>query len=85
MCRHESGIQRGKPDTLAASELSQPGIGDLFVALNALVRDMLIAEASINETVHRVRLNELQISPSCRRCRVCGEHHVQAEEGALGH
>ena len=56
MCRHESGIQRGKPDTLATRELGQPGIGDLFVALNALVRDMLKAEAIINETVPRISL-----------------------------
>ena len=56
MSRHKSGIQRGKSGAVAARELGQPGIRDLFVALNALVIDMLKAEAIIDEPVPRISL-----------------------------
>lgn len=80
MSRHESGIQSGKPNAVAACELGQPGIRDLFVALKALVGDMLVTETLIHEVVHSIRLDEGQIFPGCRRGRICREHHVEAEK-----
>ncbi len=85
MCRYESGIQRGKPDILAASELGQPGIRDLFVALNTLVGDMFIAEAIINETVPRIGLEVREGLPRCSSAAICGHLHVEAEIGSLCH
>jgi hypothetical protein len=85
MSRHKSGIQRGKSEAVAARELSQPGIRDLFVALNAFVGDILIAEAIINETVLRIGLKVREGLPRCSSAAICGHLHVKAEKGSLCH
>ncbi len=85
MSRHESGIQGSKTNTVTACELRQPGIRDLFVALNSLAGHILIAEAIINETVSRIGLKVSEGLPRYSSATICGHLHVEAEIGSLCH
>ncbi len=85
MSRHKSGIQRGKSEAVAVRELSQPSICDLSVTSNALVGDLLIAEAIINKTMPWIGLKVRERLPRCSRAAICGHLHVKAEIGSFRH